>query len=195
MQCNYNCAEWTMIKRPYLIRDIFLATLSKWSLTILFMNNIDEKSLLGLVSNREYTLFAVVFFGPSPSFVSLHWQALYTFYTEIRKTKRDVLKVLWYLESLTVATYKTTAKKVWGLLPINTKFPLRDWSCPVQACPFKQGDFFYFPMYCIQHCFICRPSDSTVSEDAGIDYCDFGIGSQSDALTTRLDLIHLSTLG
>jgi hypothetical protein len=24
-------------------------------------------------------------------------------------------------------------------------------------------------MYCIQHCFICRPSDSTVSEDAGID--------------------------
>jgi hypothetical protein len=21
-------------------------------------------------------------------------------------------------------------------------------------------------MYCIQHCFICRPSDSTVSEDA-----------------------------
>ncbi len=24
-------------------------------------------------------------------------------------------------------------------------------------------------MYCIQHCFICRPSDSTVSEDAGIE--------------------------
>ncbi len=24
-------------------------------------------------------------------------------------------------------------------------------------------------MYCIQHCFICLPSDSTVSEDAGID--------------------------
>ncbi len=28
------------------------------------------------------------------------------------------------------------------------------------------GDFF---MYHIQHCFICRPSDSTVSEDAGIE--------------------------
>jgi hypothetical protein len=28
-------------------------------------------------------------------------------------------------------------------------------------------DFFFF-MYDIQHCFICRPSDSTVSEDAGI---------------------------
>ncbi len=26
-----------------------------------------------------------------------------------------------------------------------------------------------FSMYCIQHCFICRPSDSIVSEDAGIE--------------------------
>jgi hypothetical protein len=24
-------------------------------------------------------------------------------------------------------------------------------------------------MYCIQHCFICRPSDSTMSEDTGIE--------------------------
>jgi hypothetical protein len=24
-------------------------------------------------------------------------------------------------------------------------------------------------MYYVQHCFICRPSDSTVSEDAGIE--------------------------
>jgi hypothetical protein len=24
-------------------------------------------------------------------------------------------------------------------------------------------------MHCIRHCFICRPSDSTVSEDAGIE--------------------------
>jgi hypothetical protein len=29
-------------------------------------------------------------------------------------------------------------------------------------------DFFHF-MYIIQHCFICRPSDSIVSEDAGIE--------------------------
>ncbi len=29
-------------------------------------------------------------------------------------------------------------------------------------------DFFFF-MYDIQHCFICRPSDSSVSEDAGIE--------------------------
>jgi hypothetical protein len=35
----------------------------------------------------------------------------------------------------------------------------------------KHGDFldFFFSMYCIQHWFICRPSDSTVSEDAGIE--------------------------
>jgi hypothetical protein len=27
----------------------------------------------------------------------------------------------------------------------------------------------FFSMYCIQHCFICRPSDCTVPEDAGIE--------------------------
>jgi hypothetical protein len=34
-----------------------------------------------------------------------------------------------------------------------------------------KGDFFVFLnfMYDIQHCFICRPSDSTVPEDAGIE--------------------------
>ncbi len=41
-------------------------------------------------------------------------------------------------------------------------------------------DVLFF-IYVIQHCFICRPSDSTVSEDAGIE---------PDALTTWLDLIH-----
>ncbi len=34
----------------------------------------------------------------------------------------------------------------------------------------KQGEFWeFFSMYRIQHCFKCRPSDSTVPEDAGID--------------------------
>ncbi len=28
---------------------------------------------------------------------------------------------------------------------------------------------FFGSMYCVQHCFICRPSDSTVSADAGIE--------------------------
>ena len=31
------------------------------------------------------------------------------------------------------------------------------------------GDFFSFVQYIIQHCFICRPSDSTVPTDAGIE--------------------------
>jgi hypothetical protein len=31
------------------------------------------------------------------------------------------------------------------------------------------GGFFGFKMYFVQHCFICRPSDFTVSEDAGIE--------------------------
>ncbi len=31
------------------------------------------------------------------------------------------------------------------------------------------GIFLIFFMYCIQHCFIGRPSDSTVSVDAGIE--------------------------
>ncbi len=33
----------------------------------------------------------------------------------------------------------------------------------------SKGGFFSFFMYVIQHCFICRPSDSTVSEEAGIE--------------------------
>jgi hypothetical protein len=35
----------------------------------------------------------------------------------------------------------------------------------------KQGDFwiFFSSMYIVQHCFIWRPSDTTVSEDAGIE--------------------------
>jgi hypothetical protein len=34
---------------------------------------------------------------------------------------------------------------------------------------FLKGGFLDFFMYEIQHSFICRPSDSTVSEDAGIE--------------------------
>jgi hypothetical protein len=33
----------------------------------------------------------------------------------------------------------------------------------------KHGDFFDFFIYFIQHCFICRSSDSSVSEDAEIE--------------------------
>ncbi len=43
--------------------------------------------------------------------------------------------------------------------------------CAKQPLLKKQGDFFEFfsSMYCIQHCFICRPSDSSVPDDAGIE--------------------------
>ncbi len=44
----------------------------------------------------------------------------------------------------------------------------------------------FFCMNFIQHCFICRPSDSTVSNPGLLRLWLW----QSDALTTRLDLIH-----
>jgi hypothetical protein len=34
---------------------------------------------------------------------------------------------------------------------------------------FQRGIFFGFFMYFIQHCIICPPSNSTASEDAGIE--------------------------
>jgi hypothetical protein len=47
----------------------------------------------------------------------------------------------------------------------------------------------FFPYY-IQHCFVCRPSDSTVPTDAGIEPRTVAT-RQSDAQTTRLDLTSL----
>jgi len=45
-------------------------------------------------------------------------------------------------------------------------------------------------MYDIKHCFICRPSDSTVSEEAGIDPGTVENLALADALNTRLDFFH-----
>ncbi len=59
---------------------------------------------------------------------------------------------------------------------------------------FKKGGLLLF-VYSIQHCFICRPSDSTVSEDTVIK--PRTVASRhllSDTLTTRLDLIHNSAI-
>jgi hypothetical protein len=49
-----------------------------------------------------------------------------------------------------------------------------------------KGDFldFFFFMHAIQHCFISRPADFYVSEDAGIKprtvaTCDVGIDNQT----------------
>ncbi len=43
-------------------------------------------------------------------------------------------------------------------------------SCRLSLSPSFTRQVFSMSMYCIQHCFICRPSDSIVSEDAGIDW-------------------------
>jgi hypothetical protein len=56
----------------------------------------------------------------------------------------------------------------------------------VKSKYFLGGYFLFFP-YNIQHCIICRPSDSTVPTDAGNELQL--VHWQSDALTTRLDLI------
>jgi hypothetical protein len=60
---------------------------------------------------------------------------------------------------------------------IHTKMSwIRNTACNIT---FSKGGFFWiflFFVYDIQHCFICRPSDSTVSEDAGIGYLDGHVG-------------------
>ncbi len=60
---------------------------------------------------------------------------------------------------------------------------------------FFKGDFLHFFLfkYTIQHCFICRQSDTTVSEDAGIDpgllrFCRW----QLESLICKLDLINFN---
>ncbi len=55
----------------------------------------------------------------------------------------------------------------------------------------EQGDFFdFFSMYCIQHCFICLPRWMLGSNPGLLRLQN----SQSDALTSWLDLIHHSAI-
>jgi hypothetical protein len=52
-----------------------------------------------------------------------------------------------------------------------------------------------FSMYVTQHCFICRPLDSTVPEDAWIEPGVVAtLTRESDAFTTRLYLISFSSM-
>jgi hypothetical protein len=54
------------------------------------------------------------------------------------------------------------------------------------------GFFDFFSMYYIQHCFICRPSVSTVSEDAEVEPRTVAISALEVRRSNhyRLDLIH-----
>ncbi len=49
---------------------------------------------------------------------------------------------------------------------LNVEKPKKDW---IAVQVLENFYFIYFFMYFIQHCFICRSSDSTVSEDVGIE--------------------------
>jgi hypothetical protein len=70
--------------------------------------------------------------------------------------------------------------------------------CAVSLQTLLKGDFWYF-QYFIQYCFICCPSDSTVSEDAGIEpkkavplrhWLSDALSTQLDLIRIQLDLIH-----
>ncbi len=83
-----------------------------------------------------------------------------------------------------IVRYHTHADPIWpdGTLKISRKIIRRR-----HADQIKTGGFRTF-QYFILHCFTCRPTDSTVSEDAGIELrtVDATLAKASDALTTRL---------
>ncbi len=63
---------------------------------------------------------------------------------------------------------------------------------------FLEGEIFEFVQYFIEHCFICRSLDSTVSEDGRIEPRTVAtlalaldaLTTQQDLIQNRLDLIH-----
>ncbi len=69
-----------------------------------------------------------------------------------------------------VAAFWCVRGTFWTLL--NT-VPYTDYinmkNCTVDVFAYLYNRGIFLCMYFIQHCFICRPSDSTVSEDAGIE--------------------------
>jgi hypothetical protein len=62
---------------------------------------------------------------------------------------------------------------------LNTFFSIFFW-----------GIFLFFFSYCIQHCFICRPSDSTVPTDAGIEPRTAAIGALAVRRSNHLARSH-----
>ncbi len=90
------------------------------------------------------------------------------------------------------------AKENFNVIPSNIKSSKISKRYNIRICTinssliFNRGFLIFFVIYFIQHCFICRPSNSNV--------CRRMLGSnpgrlrlwpwQSDALTSRLDVIH-----
>ncbi len=125
--------------------------------------------------------------------------------------RREILNNTWASERNS-EEYLGLGKRFWGAF-----FLLIWFAGPVQPKPenSKREIYFYFLFMCvIQHCFICRPSDSTVSEDAGIEprtvatlaltarrsnqsarshplsKISSTVHTQLDLIHTQLDLIH-----
>jgi hypothetical protein len=53
---------------------------------------------------------------------------------------------------------------------------------------FQKGDFLGFLQYFRQHCFICRPSDSTVLEGAGIAISALAVRSSNHRVHIFLEM-------
>jgi hypothetical protein len=101
----------------------------------------------------------------STTFAQMMWQIHHILYSMNLQSIRSNPN----LSFLTVhARYKTKNFARNSLRKFKTLHQGQDkHSCAGHQYFFK-GDFFNFFQYFIQHCFICRPSDFTVSEDAGI---------------------------
>jgi hypothetical protein len=81
-----------------------------------------------------------------------------------------------------------------------SQWPARSFRLQDQQLLNFKGGFFFFFKYDIQHCPICRPSDSTVWKDAGIEPRTVATTalavrrsnhSARSHPPTRLDLIHI----
>jgi hypothetical protein len=86
-----------------------------------------------------------------------------------QKTFRNYLKLDMRL-GMCLAAAKSTCRIFPGLkhIPPTPRFVHRVVDKP-PIFIFIFGGIFSFFSYCIQHCFICRPSDSTVPTNAGIE--------------------------
>ncbi len=99
-------------------------------------------------------------------------------YVDTLITYRDIVLVVWFSPFCTFVEHKSLFVRIYWRR--NTEIRALHIICTlvvkskdisiVIMIIYKQGEFFsFFCMYFIQHCFICRPSDSTVPEDPGIE--------------------------